>query len=264
LSLGASGAERAIGLMASDTGFDERVVLAVPTFGRRVYLKRCLESIGRLIHPEGVSLYLLLLDNNPGGEAREIYDEICPKFDFPTRYVHVKEQGIPFVRNRALDEALALRADFIGFLDDDEEAPPQWMLEAFNALRHYGGDVVSGPKARILPEGSPDWMKKSRCLGLKRAKREGHANGHVSTSNVIFRSEIAGEMGLRFREEFNTTASAATRCGGSASSTASGRPGGSRRAGSWTWCSSDPLRSSGRRSVAGPGARFAGSSGRAW
>jgi len=190
--------------MSADPG-SKLVALAIPTFGRRVYLQRCLESVGRLIHPEGVSLHLILLDNNPGGDAREIFDQICSRFDFPARYVHVKEQGIPFVRNRALEEALALDADFIGFLDDDEEAPPQWMIEAFKALRHYGGDIVSGPKARILPEGSPKWMRKSRCLGLKRAKREGHAKGHVSTSNVIFRSKIVGEMGLRFREEFNTT-----------------------------------------------------------
>jgi len=181
-------------------------VLAIPTYCRKLYLQRCLESIVRMKRPDSVAIHLLLLDNNPGGEARKIFDEFSSRFEFPASYVHVKERGIAFVRNRTIEEALALDADFIAFLDDDEEASAEWMVEAFRALDSYRGDVVSGPTVRILPEGVPQWMRQSRGLGIvKRAEREGPGRGPVSTNNVIFKTFLAKDWGLRFRTDFNLT-----------------------------------------------------------
>ena len=163
--------------MESGESEQRLIALCIPTYARRVYLRRCLESVAALTPPDSVAIHLVVLDNNPGGEAREIFDEVSPSFDFPATYVHVKERGIPFVRNQAIAEALALDADLLGFVDDDETVPPEWMVEALRALDAYEGDVVAGPKARILPEGSPKWMKKSRGLGTKREKREGPGGG---------------------------------------------------------------------------------------
>ena len=42
-------------------------------------------------------------------------------------------------------------ADYIAFLDDDEEADPSWLNELVNTLGAYSADIVTGPVLSRFP-----------------------------------------------------------------------------------------------------------------
>jgi glycosyltransferase involved in cell wall biosynthesis len=64
---------------------------------------------------------------------------------WPLRYVVEPRRGLSFVRNRAISEARAARADFVAFLDDDEVATAPWLTELLRVQGRYAADVVTGP-----------------------------------------------------------------------------------------------------------------------
>jgi glycosyltransferase involved in cell wall biosynthesis len=68
-----------------------------------------------------------------------------------------KRRGIPFARNAAV--RAAVDTDFIAFIDDDEEAEPDWLQELLVAQARYDADVVFGPVLSKLPDATPAWIR---------------------------------------------------------------------------------------------------------
>jgi GT2 family glycosyltransferase len=159
-------------------------------------LSRCLASLKAQIIPDGVNLTLIVVDNEAEPNNRAIVEAFAASFPFPAVYSHQPDPGIPQARNRALDEALRLKADWIAFLDDDETANPDWLAEMLGAADRYGADIVQGA---VLREG----------LGEKFGKRsEGQRIDRVGTCNVLFSSALLRKHSFRFDENLRF-------CGGS-------------------------------------------------
>ncbi|HIB64517.1 MAG TPA: glycosyltransferase [Phycisphaerales bacterium] len=176
----------------------ELIVIAVPTLGRPVYLRRCLESLAELQIPDGKELALCLVDNNPDGQAHSLFSEI--DLPFAKHYVQAPERGLSHARNRGIEKALELNADYIAFIDDDETASPEWLYEGAARMDVGDGDVVCGPRTFHLPETTPEWIRK-----LSVFRKRTSVDIVASTSNVLFKISLVREWGLRFRLAFNFT-----------------------------------------------------------
>ncbi len=182
-----------------------RVLLAIGTRMRPRLLDRCLASVSRLRIPSGLEFRTLVVDNNPGGEAREIRDRWSARTAIPLDYHHVPEQGIVMVRNRALEHALEVGSDAIGFIDDDTVVTPGWLAAGISALSRHPADVVLGPVRMEYPDGAPGWF---RALHQVPVRPDGpfprdDGAGIASTNNVLFRVRLVRDWGLRFLPEFN-------------------------------------------------------------
>lgn len=176
----------------------ELIVIGVCTLGRPVYLTRCLRSLQELRLPKGKRLALCLIDNNPDGQAHSLFTEI--ELPFEKHYVPAPERGLSNARNKAIEKALELQADYIAFIDDDETASPHWIYESAATMDSEQAEVVSGPRTFHLPETTSSWI---RDLSVFR-KRTG-VDIVASTSNVLFRICLVEAWGLRFRRRFNLT-----------------------------------------------------------
>lgn len=107
-----------------------KAIVAICTYKRPGMLQKCLDSILRQNIPAGWEVEILILDNDAESKTLEA---IAGKMSTAPLKVHYRiepQQGIPFARNAACRESLQLGADWIFFLDDDEEAEPGW-LEAY-------------------------------------------------------------------------------------------------------------------------------------
>ena len=60
-------------------------------------------------------------------------------------------------RNRAIKASVG---DLIAFIDDDEYAPTEWLLNLFVAVKEYRVDGVLGPVIGKLPAEAPNWIRK--------------------------------------------------------------------------------------------------------
>ena len=185
------------------------VTLMTPTRGRPVSLERALRSV---FAQEGApELELIVVDNDPAGSARETVRRLQPLSPWPLLYVHEPRPGVANARNAGM---AAASAPLIAFIDDDEEAEPDWLARLLSARERYDADAVFGPVKTRLPEE----VTENRGYFERFFAREGPAESgvverHWGCGNSLvrraampnpeqpfaeFRNEIGGEDDLLF------------------------------------------------------------------
>jgi succinoglycan biosynthesis protein ExoM len=121
----------------------------------------------------------------------------------PVRRVVVEPtKGIPYARNRALNEAVG---SWLAFIDDDCVATPQWLLALTRAADDFSAQAVAGGW-QIVPQGQPSpWVPSSvwgpKVYFLEGADaREGQVIPVGYTRNVLFRipKRASGDLALKF------------------------------------------------------------------
>lgn len=167
---------------------DRRVSVCVATCGRPFGLGNLLGALEVLEIPAGVMLQVVVIDNDPGGPAKAVCDEVVERHAYPLRYVVEKNRGIPFARNAALAVALS-DSDFVAFIDDDEAPEPDWLAELLRVQDFYKADVVTGPCLPHYAEPPPHWIVEGEFY-----ERPRYPTGtlcHVAfTGNALVRSVV--------------------------------------------------------------------------
>lgn len=178
------------------------IVIGVGTIFRPRLLKENLDSLSALVCPDKTKISILIVDNSEGGTAREMVEECEKQMNYPIHYVAEENRGIVYMRNRALDEAKLLGANYVAFIDDDERAEKGWLLNLFNGLKKYKAQVVQGSTLREIPDDIPHWLKKNRLLKLRNFP-SGTIRSSASTRNILFDLHFIESHNLRFNMVFN-------------------------------------------------------------
>ena len=129
-----------------------RVSVIIPTFRRAEGLGRALASVTAQTGIAGYSVDIIVCDNSPEASARE--QVIAFGIDSPLNvtFVHEPSPGVANARNSAV---AACFAEFIAFLDDDEEAPRDWLQSLLATQSAFKADVVFGPVTARLDTAAP-------------------------------------------------------------------------------------------------------------
>lgn len=115
------------------------VIIGVCTFNRAMHLQRCLESLLKMKYD---NYKVVIVDNNSTDDTSKIlksYPQITCLLE--------EKQGIACARNKFLEYCSKQDdLDYIGFIDDDETVPEDWidnMLECMQSNEEIA--VVCGP-----------------------------------------------------------------------------------------------------------------------
>jgi len=177
------------------------VVIGILTHGRNELLDACLKSVVLQKSPALATIQLILLDNNPEPIAKAVFDSI--NFPFHTTYIHEPEKGIVIARNRVLREAFRMNADVLGFIDDDESAHSDWVVEGVKNLND-SFDISIGPCEFQFEESAPNWISSTRVF-KKREGKSGEYFKAASTRNVFIKLDFFKKHELSFNSAFNET-----------------------------------------------------------
>ncbi|WP_170937326.1 MULTISPECIES: glycosyltransferase [Rhodomicrobium] len=174
-----------------------KVCIGICTAGRPQLLAKCLASLVRQQAPPGHEITLVVVDNDTPPRAAPIVEAAGAHARFPMRHLHEPVRGIPYARNRVLDAALALGADWVAFIDDDEAASPDWLDKLIGAAERYKADVIQGAVLRHYQGRVPFW-----AVPAPPELREGEGMKFAATSNVLFAASLirADGLALRFDE----------------------------------------------------------------
>ncbi len=152
---------------------------------------------------------ILVIDNNSTDNTQQILSELAQQPGPALRYVKETRQGIPFARNRAIDECL--QQDFMFFMDDDE-LPVQGTLDAaIDALTNDNAECAGGRVENVFNDGKkPIWLTDD-LLGFLAEIDHGdkpfwitNTSTPVWTANVAYRMEIfRRNETLRFDSRYN-------------------------------------------------------------
>ncbi len=168
-----------------------------------------LESFAAMQPPGEGSVTFLIVDNAPDAPVREQVEAFAERTGIDVRYVLEPEAGIPFARNRALDAAEAIGADFVAFVDDDEYVAPDWLVRLAAHQRRVGAHLVGGP-VRLAPDQASGFLDRVVERGVRRRyerkeeknarrQREGRDGGvTIITNNWLGDLAWMRSVGLRF------------------------------------------------------------------
>ena len=118
--------------------FDVSVCIA--TYRRPRGLARLLESLMRQKLPPGLSLEIVVVDNDASGSALSVADA-RREGPHPVRYFVEPRRNIAHARNCALREALGR---WIAFIDDDEVAGEDWIASYWAMSERFDADGFFG------------------------------------------------------------------------------------------------------------------------
>lgn len=165
-----------------------RVDICVCTF-RRAYLIETLKSIAANAGPI-VDLHVIVADNDTVPSAQKLTEAFAREAGFPVRYIHAPAANISLARNACLDAA---SAEFVAFVDDDENVAPHWLEALLRTAKTTGADVVLGPVAAVYGPDAQNWM------------REGdfHSTIPAFVGDVI-QTGYAGNVLIRRRQPFSS------------------------------------------------------------
>jgi succinoglycan biosynthesis protein ExoM len=185
------------------------IVVAAPTCRRPRMLGELLDSFATLRPLKEGSVTFLIVDNAPDAPVREVVEEFRQRTGVDVRYVLENEPGIPFARNRALDEAAAVDADFVAFLDDDEFADPDWLVRLVAHQRRERSHLVGAPVRlapqpaagvfdRMVEKGVRKRYERKEAKNAKRRREGRDGNVTIITNNWLGDLAWMRSVGLRF------------------------------------------------------------------
>jgi glycosyltransferase involved in cell wall biosynthesis len=178
--------------MRSDSPPEVSVVIC--SYRRNEGLRRAAASILTQALPAGLTIELVLVDNNPDGSAAPAVAALAAEAPFPVRYVHATMPNIAHARNAGI---AAARGKAVAFMDDDEEAVPEWVAALHATAQTTGADLVFGPTEPVFESGPPAWDPTGERYRKRLALPDGamapilgerghaHGLGVVASGNVL-------------------------------------------------------------------------------
>jgi glycosyltransferase involved in cell wall biosynthesis len=181
------------------TGGDQKplISIAIATFNRSGMLRRALESLGKLQSNDAYQMEIVVIDNGSTDNTREIVQSMSFP-SLPVRWVFEERAGLPFARNRAVQEA---KGEWVAFFDDDQLADPKWLSVLYLTVKDEGLECAGGARTlRIETEGSPPTLPAfSRMLLGEILAHEPHFyhKQHLPcTGNVLIAKSVFHRVGM--------------------------------------------------------------------
>jgi succinoglycan biosynthesis protein ExoM len=183
----------------------ECLAVCICTAARPLELRRLLDALPAQEwvrdHPKGV--WVVVIDNNPGGDARSVVDAWAGGDSLPFLYRHVAHRNISASRNAAL-EAASTVADLAALIDDDEMPEPGWLTALVASYERTGSPVTIGRVLALLPERAPTWLVDGNFHALD-DDLDGASLRDGLTGNALLHLPSIARHGLSFDERFGAS-----------------------------------------------------------
>lgn len=173
-----------------------KLVVAMATYRRPELLAELLPELVRQCAAVDIEADILVVDNDPDGEAREL----VTSFE-GVRYVHEPRPGISAARNAALEAAAG--DDLLVFIDDDEMPTDEhWLARMLQTWRaHPDATGVVGPVISTFDAPVPSYVRSGDFFHRRRLPT-GSPIKVAATNNLLLDLRHVRDHGLRFDEEF--------------------------------------------------------------
>jgi glucosyl-dolichyl phosphate glucuronosyltransferase len=135
---------------------------------------------------------VIVVDNNSTDSTPAVVQDVCLRFP-NVRYYLETQLGLSHARNRGWHEA---RGEYVGYMDDDSKAPPEWMDVATEVIAQKAPAAFGGPSLPFYNSARPRWFKDE--YGAHDLGTQAHALGSAEYAygmNVFFRRTVLEALG---------------------------------------------------------------------
>ena len=178
------------------------ITICICTFRRPDLLRRLLGSIQQQQTDGRFTYSIVIVDNDSRGTARDVVRRFSASSPVPIAYVIEAEQNIAVARNTSIARS---QGDYLAFIDDDEEAEKDWLLNLFRTCESRAAAGVLGPVIPRFERPPAHWVIKGKFF-----ERPNHrtgfkiGTGEARTGNLLIRKEILAGNAHPFRARFGS------------------------------------------------------------
>lgn len=135
---------------------NEKKILSIIicTYNREKLLRQAVKSLVEQVNAHPMC-ELIIVDNNSSDETAQVAKNFKNKI-INLKYIFEAEQGLSSARNRGLKEA---KGDYVGYIDDDCIALPDWIATALEVIKQTGPDLFGGGYVPWYESKKPTWFK---------------------------------------------------------------------------------------------------------
>ncbi len=173
------------------------VAICVATYKRPELLINCLNAIMQLDRSDKHETIVIVVDNDKNGTARRVVEQIKDTSKYNLFYAVEKSRGLASARNRLIKEAIKHKAEFIGFIDDDEFPHPKWLTSHLATIQEYNIDIVTGPVISTFE------TKPMNNIKIKAKHPTGYIPRNIAANNVMFKKDLVAKSEIIFNTDFN-------------------------------------------------------------
>ena len=180
------------------------VAICIATYKRPEGLRALLASIDAqqfsVFRPR---ITLIIADNAPEAPAAAEPGDIAGLTRWPVIYKTEPVRGIVAARNCTLD-GVPDDANFIAFVDDDEQVSPDWLEAMLTTMRDTDATAVQGPVEPDYDRPPPKWIEDLNIFRLG-PFQQGQKLNFAATNNSMVNAGTLRHHKLRFDMRFNKT-----------------------------------------------------------
>ncbi len=180
----------------------KKILICICTYNRNQSLMNCLRSIEKMKLINKFFLEVFILDNTITFNSKNIIKKYKKIKSRKISLQNEKKRGIVFARNACLDFARKSKSEYIIFIDDDCIFDKSWLVNAFDTLKKYNADVVTGPQEYEIKNSSIDNINFTQFFEKKYPKNILKVRW-AATNNVLLKSNIIKETNLKFDKNLN-------------------------------------------------------------
>ncbi|WP_420319332.1 glycosyltransferase [Ekhidna sp.] len=180
------------------------ICIGLGTYKRPNMLQRALESIADLTLPKDADVVFLLCDNEPQPASEELFLSLQGSLNMASHYLHEPRKGLVYMRNKILDEANKLAADYLAYFDDDEVVHQDWIVSLYDGIKKFDSAAIGGPVIMKWPQGTHvDSHVKAFIDNNPVSGESGDVRERLATNNVLIDLNFVRKHELRFNMRFN-------------------------------------------------------------
>lgn len=189
-----------------------RITIAAATRARPRMFADLLHSLQALDVPQGAELSFVFVENDAQLSISDSVEDFHKRTGWPAQAVHESRRGISYARNAAIDAALDSGADWLAFVDDDEQVRHDWLRLLWAGAKEAGAQMAGGPVVPIAPAmGCSDtetdvlsYFERAAAVSdaRKAAAMEAGRRFDLATNNWIVDLAALQLAGLRFDPDY--------------------------------------------------------------
>ena len=165
------------------------VSIIVCTRNRSVSLDATLASFGRLEIPSGLSIEVVVVDNDSTDETKMVIEKYTNSTHFVVHYVFEKRPGLARCRNRGISSAAGT---LLLFTDDDCLPDPGWLSKAVGLIDRTMRQVIGG---RVELHNAQDLPLTIKTSPIREVYAGSLLPGFIHGCNMIVGRMVIAEIG---------------------------------------------------------------------
>ena len=182
------------------------ILIGCCTYKRPEKLKTLLENLQKINYPKDIKTEILIADNDIEKSGESIVENFHSKIKI--HYFSEPAKGLSNARNKILKEGINLGASHIAFIDDDEIADTNWLLNHIDFYNKFENIYISsGPTYKKFVNNYPDYIINNKIFQVNESKKLGTIKKSCASGNVFFPLNIIKDNNIYFSEEFNFSGS---------------------------------------------------------